>query len=52
MDRNLIEPLAIIGLSVKFPQEADTLDGFWDMLREGRSAASRVPADRFNVDGE
>lgn len=51
-ERDPVDALAIIGLSVKFPQEATTPDAFWEMLREGRSAASRVPADRFNVDGE
>lgn len=49
---NPIEALAIIGLSVKFPQDATTPEAFWEMLREGRSAASRVPADLFNVDGK
>jgi hypothetical protein len=51
-ERDPVDALAIIGLSVKFPQDATTPDAFWEMLREGRSAASRVPADRFNVDGE
>lgn len=50
--RDPTEALAIIGLSVKFPQDATTPEAFWEMLQEGRSAASRVPADRFNVDGE
>ncbi|WQF87991.1 Putative Acyl transferase domain superfamily, GroES-like superfamily, alcohol dehydrogenase [Colletotrichum destructivum] len=45
-----MEPLAIIGLSVKFPQDATSPEEFWEMLREGRSAASKVPEDRFNVD--
>lgn len=51
-ERDPTEALAIIGLSVKFPQDATTPEAFWAMLQEGRSAASRVPADRFNVDGE
>ncbi|KAG6365680.1 hypothetical protein INS49_007291 [Diaporthe citri] len=49
-ERDPMEALAIIGLSVKFPQDATTPEAFWEMLRDGRSAASRVPADRFNVD--
>ncbi|KAG8167882.1 hypothetical protein KVR01_003571 [Diaporthe batatas] len=49
-EQDPVDALAIIGLSVKFPQDATTPDAFWEMLREGRSAASRVPADRFNVD--
>lgn len=42
--------IAIIGLSFKFPQEATSQQAFWQMLLEGRSARSRVPQDRFNID--
>lgn len=45
-----LEPIAIIGLSLRFPQDATSQAGFWDMLMEGRSARSDVPKDRFNVD--
>lgn len=50
MDTDAIAPIAITGLSVKFPQDATSPEHFWDMLVEGRSAATRVPEDRFNVD--
>lgn len=45
-----LEPIAIIGLSLRFPQDATSPAGFWDMLMEGRSARSDVPKNRFNVD--
>ena len=46
----MIEPVAIVGFGLRFPQDADTVEGFWKMLVEGRSAMTEVPADRWNVD--
>ncbi|KAG9235236.1 hypothetical protein BJ875DRAFT_399470 [Amylocarpus encephaloides] len=43
-----LEPIAIIGFSFKFPQDADTSENFWQMLVEGRSAMTEVPKDRWN----
>ena len=45
-----VDPVAIIGFSARLPQDGETAEGFWTMLCEGRSAASRVPKERFNVD--
>lgn len=45
-----LEPVAIIGFSLKFPQDAVTADAFWQMLCEARSAMTEVPQDRFNID--
>lgn len=45
-----LEPIAIIGLSLKFPQEATSPQTFWDMLVEGRSAMTEMPKDRFNLE--
>ncbi|KAK8023703.1 polyketide synthase [Apiospora rasikravindrae] len=44
------EPIAVIGMSFKFPGGAETPESFWKMLVERRCAASKYPADRFNVD--
>ena len=41
-------PIAVIGLSLKFPGEATTCDAFWRMLLEGRSARTEIPQERFN----
>ncbi|KAF2800540.1 ketoacyl-synt-domain-containing protein [Melanomma pulvis-pyrius CBS 109.77] len=46
-----MEPLAIIGFSFRFPQDATSSEKFWTMMSEKRCAATRVPRDRFNVDG-
>ncbi|MFN8382938.1 MAG: amino acid adenylation domain-containing protein [Anaerolineales bacterium] len=43
------EPIAIIGMSCRFPQAANP-QAFWDLLRNGVDAISQVPADRWNVD--
>ncbi|WP_410638381.1 SDR family NAD(P)-dependent oxidoreductase [Amycolatopsis sp. lyj-346] len=41
------EPIAIIGVSGRFPQ-ADDLDAFWRNLAEGRDCVGEVPADRWD----
>jgi acyl transferase domain-containing protein len=45
------EPIAVIGFSFKYPQEATTVESFWKMLVDGRCASTDIPADRMNVDG-
>lgn len=44
-----MEPIAIIGLDLKFPGDATNADGFWKMLHEGCSALKDIPEDRFKV---
>lgn len=46
-----MDPIVVVGFSLRFPQEASTAEGFWEMLREGRSAMTEVPPDRFNING-
>ncbi|MFN8433384.1 MAG: amino acid adenylation domain-containing protein [Anaerolineales bacterium] len=43
------EPIAIIGMSCRFPKAANP-QAFWDLLRNGVDAVSEVPADRWDVD--
>ncbi|OAG03244.1 uncharacterized protein CC84DRAFT_1251427 [Paraphaeosphaeria sporulosa] len=50
VDGGLIEPIAIIGFSLKAPGDASTADAFWDMLVEGRSGASDFPRERINIE--
>ncbi|KAL8936336.1 MAG: hypothetical protein Q9216_004984 [Gyalolechia sp. 2 TL-2023] len=45
-----MEPIAIIGFSARLPQDADTTEGFWRLICEGRSAATQIPKERFNID--
>ncbi|KAI1322483.1 lovastatin nonaketide synthase [Xylariaceae sp. FL0255] len=44
-------PLAIIGFSFEFPQEATSTESFWQMVCDGRNTSSEFPKDRFNIDG-
>jgi acyl transferase domain-containing protein len=44
------EPLAVIGMSCRYPG-ADDVESFWDLLAEGRGAAlDDVPDGRFDLD--
>ncbi|KAL3479548.1 hypothetical protein BJX99DRAFT_255544 [Aspergillus californicus] len=45
-----LPPIAIVGMSWRFPGEARSTSGFWDILRKGESAKTRIPADRFDPD--
>ncbi|KAF2264111.1 ketoacyl-synt-domain-containing protein [Lojkania enalia] len=51
LDGNNAEPIAIIGFAFKFPQEADTPEGFWKMLLEKRCVMTDFPEDRMSVKG-
>lgn len=45
-----VEPIAIIGMDMKLPGDASSAESFFEMLRQGRSALTDVPKDRYNVD--
>lgn len=49
-ERDLLEPVAVVGLSLKFPDDADSVESFWSMLTEGRCASQDFPQDRLNLD--
>ena len=49
IDQDALEPIAVLGFSVNFPQDAISAASFWQMLGEGRSAMTEVPQNRFNV---
>jgi acyl transferase domain-containing protein len=42
--------LAIVGLSLKFPEDATDADSFWDMVVNGRNVSTEFPIDRLNID--
>lgn len=44
------EPLAIIGLDTRFPQEATTTEKLWEFLLRARSAMTRFPPERLNAE--
>lgn len=44
------EPVAIIGMACRFPGGGETPEQFWQLLDEGHSAITEVPAARWQVD--
>lgn len=50
LEEDRLEPIAIIGLSLEFPQDATTPENFWKMLTEKRCAMTDWPKDRVNLD--
>ena len=47
-ERRKNEPIAVVGLSCRFPGAADP-ESFWRLLAGGVDAISEMPADRFDV---
>lgn len=45
-----VEPIALVGLSLRLPGDANDVDGLWELLQSGKSAWTPVPADRYNED--
>ena len=46
MDHDVLSSIAIIGLSVQFPQ-ASSPEAFWELMMSGRRTATRFPPDRL-----
>ncbi|MEO0770198.1 MAG: type I polyketide synthase, partial [Cyanobacteria bacterium J06649_4] len=44
------EPIAIVGMSCRFPGGANTPEAYWELLRDGIDAVEEVPAERWNAD--
>lgn len=42
--------LAIVGLSCRMPDGANTVDEFWHFIEQGRDAHTKVRADRFDLE--
>ncbi|QIW94584.1 hypothetical protein AMS68_000102 [Peltaster fructicola] len=40
--------IAVIGMSCKFPGDADTPERLWELCQSGKNAWSEVPPERFN----
>ena len=42
-------PIAIVGLSLKFPEDATCVEDFWQLLMERRCVSTKFPRDRISV---
>ena len=51
MGRNPSEPIAVVGMAMRFPGGSHSSAQFWDMLCKGRSASRPIPKDRFDNAG-
>jgi polyketide synthase 12 len=50
--KDAADPIAIVGMSCRYPGGVNTPDELWDMLIEGRDVVSEFPADRgWNLAG-
>jgi acyl transferase domain-containing protein len=43
-------PLAIVGIGCRFPGDATNPEKLWELIANGKSAWSEIPADRWNAD--
>ena len=50
LEREINEPIAIVGMACRFPGGADTPNQYWRILRDGVNAVTRVPQDRWNAE--
>ena len=51
LERMRSEPLAIVGMGCRFPQDVSNPVEFWNVLADGVDVTSEVPQDRWDVDG-
>lgn len=46
-----MDDIAIVGLALRFPGDANSSQRLWDVLERKESQWSEFPKDRFNIDG-
>lgn len=49
LEREKREPVAIVGMSCRFPGQADSIEAYWDLLCGGIDAIREVPPDRWDI---
>lgn len=50
-DEDKLEAIAIVGFSLRFPEDAVSAEAFWNMLMEKRCTTEEFPEDRLSVSG-
>ena len=48
--RGRTEPVAVIGMGIRFPGAGNDLGRLWDLIRNGEDATIEIPADRWDRD--
>ena len=46
-----VEPIAVVGLSLKFPAEATSAESFWELLMQKRCVSTTFAEDRISLEG-
>ena len=41
--------IAIIGLALRFPGDASSMEEFWKLVESGNDTRSDIPSDRMNI---
>src|SRR2546421_10370843 len=49
LERSKTEPIAIIGMSCRFPGGANDPEAYWQLLQNGIDAITEIPAERWDV---
>ena len=44
------EPIAVVGMACRLPGGITTPEEYWSLLREGRSAISEIPSNRWDLE--
>ncbi|KAF5863618.1 hypothetical protein ETB97_009712 [Aspergillus alliaceus] len=48
MEEDILDPIAIVGLSLQFPGDATTLDDYWELMMQNRCVSQEFPPNRIN----
>ena len=50
LERDRLEPIAIVGAGLRFPGNADRLADFWSLLFSGVDAVGEIPPERWSLE--
>ena len=49
-ERQRHEPMAIVGMGMRFPGGANDPESYWQLLKDGVDAITPIPGDRWSID--